>query len=102
MRFCPKCKALLIPVNGKYRCPSCGYEELAPTEEKELIAKKKAKVEEKMEEKELTETMPTVAVECPKCGHKEAFWFTQQTRAADEPETQFFICKKCGHRWRKY
>ncbi|MGB9675262.1 MAG: transcription factor S [Candidatus Nanoarchaeia archaeon] len=100
MKFCPKCKGLLIPVNGKYKCLSCGYEEAAPTELKETVAKKKEST--KKVEEEMLETLPTVAVECPKCKHKEAFWYTQQTRASDEPETHFFICKKCKHRWRKY
>jgi DNA-directed RNA polymerase subunit M len=46
--------------------------------------------------------MPKTQVECAKCGHKEAYYWAQQTRASDEPETQFFECTKCGHRWRKY
>ncbi|MEM0290915.1 MAG: transcription factor S, partial [Thermoplasmata archaeon] len=31
-----------------------------------------------------------------------AYWMLKQTRAADEPETRFYICTKCGYRWREY
>ena len=42
----------------------------------------------------------TDAVECPKCGNKQAFWWIVQTDSADEPSTQFFRCTKCSHTWR--
>jgi DNA-directed RNA polymerase subunit M len=31
-----------------------------------------------------------------------AYFWTQQTRGADEPETRFFKCTKCSHTWREY
>ena len=40
--------------------------------------------------------------ECPKCGHKEAYWVLRQTRSSDEPETRIYTCTKCEHRWRVY
>ena len=46
--------------------------------------------------------LPKAQLECPKCEHKEAYYWSQQTRASDEPETQFFECVKCHYRWRKY
>ena len=47
-------------------------------------------------------TMTTVDEECPKCGHNKAFFWEEQTRASDEPETSFFRCVKCKHTWREY
>ena len=38
----------------------------------------------------------------PKCDHKEAWFWTSQTRAGDEAETKFFKCTKCRHTWREY
>ena len=103
MKFCPKCKGLLVPTKEGLVCRNCGYKEAAETVElKEEIEKKPQPAVESAGEKEIEDTRPTIKTECPKCGHKEAYWYTQQTRAADEAETQFFICKKCGHRWRKY
>lgn len=44
----------------------------------------------------------TKGVKCPECGNDEAHWYTEQTRAADEPATRFYICTECGHKWRDY
>lgn len=46
---------------------------------------------------------PNLVVEahCTKCGHDKAEHWSIQTRASDEPETQFFKCKKCGHTWKE-
>ena len=45
---------------------------------------------------------PLVDKECPKCGNKKAYFWEIQTRASDEPATQFFKCEKCKHTWRHY
>lgn len=41
-------------------------------------------------------------IECPECENKGVYWWLQQTRAGDEPETKFLKCKNCGHTWRDY
>lgn len=46
--------------------------------------------------------LPKTKVICPKCGNKEAFWWVQQTRGADEPPTVFYKCTECGYSWRSY
>lgn len=48
------------------------------------------------------ETLPTTQEDCEKCGNKEAYFWLQQTRAGDEPETKFLKCTKCKHTWRDY
>jgi DNA-directed RNA polymerase subunit M len=101
MKFCPKCNSLLIPTKEGLICTNCGYKEASVAIElKEEIKKKKPSITQA--DGAVEDTRPTLKVDCPKCGHNEAYWYSQQTRAADEPETQFFICKKCGYRWRKY
>ena len=55
-----------------------------------------------LDENEGKETMPTIEIECEKCGNKEAFWWMLQTRSADEPTTQFYRCTKCEYTWRNY
>jgi len=47
-------------------------------------------------------TMPATDAECPACKNKRAYFRTEQTRAADEPETIFFTCTKCEKTWRDY
>lgn len=101
MKFCPKCGTILVQKRKLFGCPKCGY-----------VEKKKIKLvtSEKFVKKEglgvLKEkksiVMPTIRIDCPKCGHGEAYFYTAQTRAGDEAETQFFHCTKCNHKWRRY
>jgi DNA-directed RNA polymerase subunit M len=81
-------------------CP-CGYSKV---EKEDILIRETVKGAKKLEivDDKSKKTMPKTQVECAKCGHKEAYYWAQQTRASDEPETQFFECTKCGHRWRKY
>ena len=98
MQTCPKCGSILIPQEKKLIC-DCGFskkgdmkitEEITETEEgKGVFEKEQA-------------TLPTTSAECPRCEHETAYWWTQQTRASDEPETNFFRCVKCKHTWREY
>ena len=105
MLFCPKCGSLLKPKREgkkKVMACSCGYKttEVEGTEIKEKISKEsKPEVAVVEEEKE---AYPLVDKECPKCGHKKAYFWEIQTRASDEPATQFFKCEKCKHTWRHY
>jgi len=100
--FCPKCGSVLFPKNEKgkkvFKC-SCGYSD------KNMEAQYKENMGEKEEipvVDEEIETLPETDAECPKCGHTKAHFWTQQTRASDEPETKFFRCAKCKHTWRDY
>lgn len=102
--FCPKCGSILLPSkeNGKtvMKCGRCGYEEKeSKIQLKEKPVEKKADVV--VIDKEV-ETHPIVEAECPKCHNDKAYFWTQQTRASDEPETKFYKCTKCKHIWRDY
>jgi len=101
--FCPKCGSILMPTekDGKQvKACSCGYEEGGPVEfsEKKDTKAKEIPIIEKEEEIHPI----TNEDECPKCGNREARWWTIQTRSADEPETKFFKCTKCKKTWRDY
>jgi DNA-directed RNA polymerase subunit M len=41
-------------------------------------------------------TMPTLRIECPKCGNNTANVWQVQTRGSDESSTQFLRCLRCG------
>eukprot|EP00766_Chilomastix_caulleryi_P000421 gnl/Chilomastix_caulleri/1409.p1 GENE.gnl/Chilomastix_caulleri/1409~~gnl/Chilomastix_caulleri/1409.p1 ORF type:complete len:85 (+),score=13.75 gnl/Chilomastix_caulleri/1409:113-367(+) len=47
------------------------------------------------------ETRPVITDECPACKHNKVFFSSQQMRSADEGETCFFECVKCGFKWRQ-
>ena len=103
MEFCPKCGAVLIQKKNKDGCPRCRYT---------AKGKVRVRISEKVEEKKKinivsdkdSEVHPVVELEkpCEKCGNKKAYFWTMQTRAADETETKFFKCTKCAHTWRDY
>ncbi len=103
--FCPKCGSLMFPVDGRLRCSSCGTERSVSGKDvtnAKVVRTTKERPAETLVLDEITETLPKTHVECPKCGHYEAFWVMRQTRAADEPTTRIYRCAKCGHTWREY
>ncbi len=103
MKFCPKCEVKLKKSDSGLQCPKCNY-----VEGEESKQTKQVEVEEihsefnVLAENEGEETLPTIKIECEKCGHDEAVWWMLQTRSADEPTTQFYRCSKCRYTWRNY
>ncbi len=100
--FCPKCKSLLFPEEGKLHCRRCD----SIVEPDEVAKVEKVTTEKKEKERVVVEDqydlLPKTKVTCPKCDHNEAYWILRQTRAADEPETRIYTCTKCGHKWREF
>ncbi len=102
--FCPECGSILRPkdkAGKRLLFCSCGFtkqlEEESAAELKETLETRK-----KIEVIENTEIHPKIKVICEKCNNKLAYYWTQQTRGADEPETRFFKCTKCSNTWREY
>jgi len=87
-------------------CPKCSYKkktvhkpavipkviERSPQESIAVIGKQEQKLR----------TLPTVRIECPKCGNNLAYVWQVQTRGSDESSTQFFRCTKCNYTFREY
>lgn len=111
MIFCPQCGTILRPreKGGKKTlwC-SCGFAtELKKAKEEPSLPSNETPENPKTETRRLDiveeiETHPKIKITCAECGHKEAYYWTQQTRGADEPETRFFKCTKCKYTWREY
>ncbi|UCE81542.1 MAG: transcription factor S [Methanobacteriota archaeon] len=100
--FCPKCKCLLYPKDGKLFCRKCGAEHDPSGAPRPQVIKHKSRDRELAVMDAVSGTLPTADAECPSCGHGKAYWVLRQTRAADEPETRIFRCVKCAHSWREY
>jgi len=111
MEFCPRCGSRLVPKQKKdtketyLACSKCSYRKpgdataaapkVSPVEPQNqiiVISKKEQKLR----------TLPTIAVECPKCSNNSAYVWQVQTRGADESSTQFFRCTKCSYTFREY
>ncbi|MBI4448748.1 transcription factor S [Candidatus Woesearchaeota archaeon] len=105
--FCPKCGSLLMPKvikNEKVTACSCGYTNKTASGAgvlKETVQGKRL-VGDVVSEDQDDAKLPKTRAECNKCGSQEAYLWTKQTRAGDEPETKFLKCVKCKHTWRDY
>lgn len=116
MDFCPKCGSRLVPKKGKSSdpesislvCPKCGFKKqpqgkkVEPTVAKVIQHKPQELVAVIGKEEQKLRTLPTVRVECPKCGNNTAYVWQVQTRGADESSTQFLRCTKCSYTFREY
>lgn len=111
LEFCPKCGTRLTPNRkGKkkvlvLRCPKCGFEKkVGERLERAVVTQRGGKEDIAVigrKEQDLR-TLPTIRIECPKCGNMSAYVWQVQTRGADESMTQFFRCTKCGYTFREY
>jgi len=93
MEFCPNCGKLLRPKEEKKEAAEEGYvaTEEAPKEKIEGVAVNEG-----------APNLPTTTAQCEKCHTDKAYYWLEQTRAADEAPTRFLQCVKCGHKWREY
>lgn len=108
MKFCPKCDTRMRKAAADHlECPKCGHTQGRRRPASVAAAAGAAPPQgadafNVLEGSEGSDALPTIEIECEKCGHGEAIWWMLQTRSADEPTTQFFRCTKCGYTWRNY
>ena len=115
MEFCPKCGSRLEPKKSKTGkaallmlvCPKCGYKKQESAKKVEPVAKVIQHNPQQLvavigKEEQKLRTLPTVRIECPKCGNNTAYVWQVQTRGADESSTQFLRCTKCNFTFREY
>ena len=98
--FCSKCRALMYPQGDFFVCNKCGFK-TKKTGSTVVVSKQEEKEVTLIEDKEKTNILPKTKINCPKCDNNEAFWILRQMRGSDEPESRFYTCTKCGHKWRE-
>lgn len=115
MEFCPKCGTRLefkTSKTGKGAsltlvCPKCGYRKQKPENKVEPKIGKVIQHNPQQfvavigKEEQKLRTLPTIRIECPKCGKYTAFVWQVQTRKTDESSTQFLRCTKCNYTFRE-
>ncbi len=109
MKFCDKCGSVVFPKKNKNKngwyCQKCNTFVKDDKIKQTLISEKIKESEEKIKVFKKDDDLsqyPKTKIICDKCGNDEAYWFLQQTRGADEPQTKFLCCTKCKHKWREY
>jgi DNA-directed RNA polymerase subunit M len=88
----------MFPKGNFFVCDKCGAQK--ERSGSAVVVEKHIEKEMVLLDREKIDVLPRTRVECPKCGHKEAFWILKQIRSSDEPETRIYTCTKCEHRWR--
>lgn len=101
MEFCPKCGGMIIVNGEKAACAKCSYK-LKKKPKLQIVEKIEANKEIPVINEQESEVKPIVEMTCPKCKNKKAYFWTIQTRSADESETKFYKCTKCNYTWRIY
>ena len=106
MLFCPTCGNILLLKKGTgsliYFCKTCPYIfNINQKIERIETFDDKKEVDLIINEKEDKKNLPTMEINCPKCGHNKAYYSEMQIRSADEPSTHFYQCEKCSNRWRE-
>ena len=94
MEFCPKCGSLLMMKKTKFGCPRCNYVAKGRVEIKIKENINEAVPVAVANEKE-GEVHPITDYDCEKCGSKKSYFWIQQMRSGDEPESKFYKCVKC-------
>ena len=102
MKFCPSCEVKLKKGDFGLQCPKCNYVEGKETKQTKKSVQEHESQFNVLSQNETVESLPTIKIECEKCGNDEAVWWMLQTRSADEPTTQFYRCSKCRYTWRNY
>nr|CAG4712225.1 unnamed protein product [Naegleria fowleri] len=111
--FCHECGTLLsfptAPTVTDWACSCCGtrfnisdYDSVQFSFKMTIPRKSKIQeLEERLkEEKSSGNEFSIINEPCPKCGHSQRKFFTMQLRSADEGQTVFYECLKCGFKER--
>ncbi len=113
MDFCPNCGTKLISLKkmeGRkvallLSCPKCSYEKRATrpmtTVPKILEHSLQERIAAIGKAEQKLRTLPTVRIECPRCGNRLANVWIVQIRKLEESSTQFFRCTKCNYTFRE-
>ena len=111
--FCIDCGDLLdfeIINNNSVKCQKCGGETVLDniknhyieTNDKYELSKiwmnKLKNKEDKLREEQKNERT-IIDEKCPKCGNGQMYYYTMQTRSADEGSTIFYECVKCHYKF---
>ena len=102
MEFCPECGTMMVLKDGVLVCRRCGFTTEKQDDKSVLSVERHAKKTIAVLEGQSDMGLPTTHARCEECGNDTAYWWLRQLRSADESETRFFRCTKCGRTWREY
>ena len=92
MKFCPNCDIRLKKTSGstKLECPKCHYAEGDTTKpEEEKISEEPQSDFMVLDENEGKDVLPTIEIECEKCGNNEAVWWSYKLGVLTNQQRNF-------------
>ncbi|XP_064649392.1 DNA-directed RNA polymerase I subunit RPA12-like [Lineus longissimus] len=101
--FCPEC-GTIMPNPGLadvVTCSNCKFQldvieyDGVEIHSKVVFNKRKTQTSSALDDEEASKG-PLVDRQCSKCGNEGMTFSTRQTRGADEGQTVFFTCPRCG------
>ncbi|XP_059454161.1 DNA-directed RNA polymerase I subunit RPA12-like isoform X2 [Corylus avellana] len=103
--FCDLCGTMLSMKSTEHaKCPQCKFErsmkEICNREISYVITTEDIRMElgiSLIRDQEVQ--LSKVKKKCEKCYNDEAEFWTMQMRSADEGQTTFYRCTKCGHKY---
>ncbi|KAI9243552.1 transcription factor S-II-domain-containing protein [Phascolomyces articulosus] len=102
--FCPECGNLLDMPGADddiLLCNQC-YEQtkvVTTSSAHAFQSPLKARRHLVQQSKNAKEAEATIKEKCPNCDNDEMAYHTMQLRSADEGQTVFYSCKKCGYKY---
>ncbi|CAG9327414.1 unnamed protein product [Blepharisma stoltei] len=93
VQFCTECKSLLgeIPICG--RCNTANE-----LKDKEITIERNYPGRRGWDQEIIKAARATMNIECSQCGAQKMYYTSRQMRSADEGETVFLECPKCGYK----
>ncbi len=103
MEFCDDCGSMMMADGSAWECTNCGSVRCKEDTDAYVLTEKQRGAEAiVIDDESKSAGLAKTDETCPECSNEKAYWYLQQTRAADESETRFFICTECDHQWRGY
>ena len=95
IKFCPKCRGILVFEKGKVVCSNCGFSKVSGEvlSSSEKIPQKEERGEGAVKEEN---TFAAYEHECSKCGYNKAQVVDCGVFYSDEDNLIFLKCGKCG------
>jgi DNA-directed RNA polymerase subunit M len=93
---------MMFPSGDTFKCRKCGFVKGKQGSEALVSKESRENRDVTVLEGNIDQGLPTTTVRCEECGNNTAYWWLRQLRSADESETRFFKCTKCGCTWREY
>jgi DNA-directed RNA polymerase I subunit RPA12 len=95
VQFCEECVTLLD--HDSNYCIGCAH--VNDLKELEIVLEKKIEGKKGWLKETAQTERATVRMSCPNCSSKKLYFTTKQLRSADEGESVFYECSKCGHKF---